>query len=288
MSAVAATATELGPYAGLGHRFGVRCDHPGVAAYLEAAFATLADPAADSPPGWYALSGIDDRLDLTYDGEVLAEDASARRAVGMLTWHVNRCAIDSATADHVVVHAAALARDGHVLMLPAAMEAGKTTLAAGLIDRGWAYLSDEAAALTRDGRRVRAYPKPLSVDPGSQHLLDDWAPPVPADAPSSLRAGQWQVPATSRAGGRVVADGPLGGIVLPRYEQGAETRLTPLARAVTVARVATCVFAWQGPQLRWRFEALASAVRRSRCAELVVGDLDAACATIERWWEEGM
>lgn len=288
------TARELGPYAALGHRFVVRCDHPAVAAYLDTALATLAcddrrtTTSGSTDPVCYEITRDDDRDRFaTYvDGEELATAASARRAIGMVIWHVNRSAVESAVADHVVLHAAAVARDGQALVLPAAMEAGKTTLAAGLIDRGWAYLTDEAVALPLDGSRVRAYPKPLSIDAGSQEVLADWRPPDVDDALPPLRRGQWQVPATARPGGSVTAEAELGAIVLPRYTEGADTALSPLSRAATMARAAECTFAWQGEQLRERFAALAAAVRRSACGELVVGDLDAACETVEAFWEE--
>lgn len=287
------TVRELGPYAGLGHRFVVRCAHPEMAAYLDRALATLAcedhpEPssgAAESAWICYEVTGDDERFAVTAAGESLTASASARRAVAVLLWHVNRRAIDSAVTDHVVLHAAAVARGGQALVLPAEMEAGKTTLAAGLIDRGWAYLTDEAAALALHRARVRAYPKPLSIDPGSQEVLAHWAPPAGDHIPSSLTSGQWQVPVTARPGGSVAAEAEVAAFVLPRYAAQADTTLTPLTRASAMARIAECAFAWRGDPVRERFAALAAAVRRSVCAELVIGELDEACDAIEAFWE---
>lgn len=278
-------ARELGPYAGFDHRFVVRCQQPALAAHLEAALATLACSAGTREVDThYELVGDDDRLAVLADGEELAASASAGRAIGVLAWHVNRCAVQSVAHDHVVVHAAAVARRGRALLLPAVMEAGKTTLAAGLIDRGWSYLSDEAAAVAPDGTTVRAYPKPLSIDPGSQQVLAHWRPAPVDGAPASLQQGQWQVPATARPGGRVVPAAELAAVVLPRYHAGAATVLTRVSRASALARVAECTFAWHGARLPQRFAALAAAVRHSDCAELVTGDLDEACAAVERFW----
>jgi hypothetical protein len=55
------------------------------------------------------------------------------------------------------------------------MESGKTTLTAGLVRSGWSYLTDEAVAFDWDTGRSRPFPKPLSVDPGSQHLFPELA-----------------------------------------------------------------------------------------------------------------
>lgn len=283
---------RLGPFAALGHRFTVDCDDAAVAACLEAAFATLAAEAGGAAAwaaGCYELRVDGDRASLRHDGELLADRASCAHAVALLAWHVNQAAVRSASADHLVLHAAALAHGGRALLLPAPTGGGKTTLAAGLVDRGWGYLSDEAAVLTLDGARVRAYPKPLSIDPGSRGVLPGWRPPAAGDLgalPESLRRGPWQVPVTAR-GGEVASEAEVAAIVLPRHAAGAATALTPLPRARAMARAAACVAgAWRDEQLASRFRALAAAVRRSACAELQSGDLGEACAALGRFWEQ--
>ena len=283
-------------YTALEHRFEVRCDHAPLAAHLDWMLADLADPdpdpdrvvagraADDPPPVTYEVQADGEAVTVLVDGEALVTRTTIRRAVGMLVWHINQQAIASPPHGQVVLHAAALARDGAVLVLPAHMEAGKTTLAAGLVDRGWAYLSDEAAVLTAPPATVRAYPKPVSIDPGSQEVLAHWRPTPPPDLPGDLTRGQWQVPVGSRPGGTVLSSGPLAAVVLPRYEDGATTRLTPLSRAHGVARTAECAFAWQRPDLRERFAVLVAAARAAHFAELRSGDLQAACDRIEQWW----
>lgn len=282
-------SVRLGPYSGLAHRFAIELDDPLLGEHLRWAFSTLEAPAQTQPAGWYRITRNDaatPRYSVAWDDELIVDDAHAARALGMLMWHVNQQTIRTGSEQHVLLHAAAVARDGRALVMPAAMESGKTTLAAGLIDRGWAYLTDEAAGVTLDGRSVRGYPKPLSIDPGSsQVVLAEWAPPVADEALEWVRRGQWQVPATARPGGQVIADAELAAIVLPRYEKGAATTLRRLPRAEAVARVAGCSFVWSGGGLAARFAALAAAVRRSACAELITGDLDEACRAIQQLWE---
>jgi len=67
---------------------------------------------------------------------------------------------------HLLVHGAALARDGRGLVVAGRTGAGKTSVAAGLAARGWELLSDDVAALSlRDGR-LHPFPKALSLRPG--------------------------------------------------------------------------------------------------------------------------
>ncbi len=76
----------------------------------------------------------------------------------------------AACGDRVVLHAAALARGGAALVLTGASGAGKTTLALGLYAAGADYLTEECAAIDRDGT-VLGLARPIT------RLPDDDGPP---------------------------------------------------------------------------------------------------------------
>lgn len=282
----AGSPLEAGPFAALGHRFGVRSTDRELGEAVAAVLTTLATDEESAVDGWYDIDPVgDSRHRLTWQGQPVAERARPANVARMLAWHVNRLAVDSALADHVVLHAGGVTRAGRALLLAAPMEAGKTTLAAGLVDRGWAYLTDEAVAVTLDGGTVLPYPKPLSIDPGSQSVLAHWRAGMPDVLATPSRPRQWQVAVTG-VGGQVAGPARPGGVVLPHYKPGAATRLEPVARAEALAELATCAFAWHGDDLAERFAALAETVRLSACARLVTGELDEACRQLERWWRD--
>jgi hypothetical protein len=60
----------------------------------------------------------------------------------------------------VALHACAVARAGEGVAILAGSGGGKTSLALGLIDRGWSLLSDDVVFLALDGEAVRAHPGP--------------------------------------------------------------------------------------------------------------------------------
>jgi Coenzyme PQQ synthesis protein D (PqqD) len=70
-----------------------------------------------------------------------------------------------------IIHGAALARNGMGLALAGPSGSGKTTLAAGLVSRGFDYLSDDAVPLSEPDGAIVPWPLPLSVKPGSIELL---------------------------------------------------------------------------------------------------------------------
>src|SRR3989337_610946 len=83
-----------------------------------------------------------------------------------LLWHINKRVVEE-TSRLTLVHAGGLELDGQGIVMPAVMESGKTTTTAGLLRRGLRYLSDEIVAVDPDSLTLLAYPKALTVEPGS-------------------------------------------------------------------------------------------------------------------------
>ncbi|MGK2947341.1 MAG: PqqD family peptide modification chaperone, partial [Acidimicrobiales bacterium] len=136
----------------------------------------------------------------------------------------------AATGDGTLtLHAGAVrAVDGSVLLLPAVSGSGKTTLTAALVQAGWGYLSDEAVGVRADPFLAVPYPKPLVLDATSRAALGLPPSTSPNVAPGELHPGVDLV--TEPAG-------PIGQVVVPRYESGAEATLEWLAPAEAVVAV---------------------------------------------------
>jgi hypothetical protein len=79
------------------------------------------------------------------------------------------------------------------LVFAGVMEAGKTTLVAGLVRAGFGYLTDEAGAIERETLLIQPYPKPLSLEPGSWPLFPELEPQADL-ATDEYKAYEWQVP----------------------------------------------------------------------------------------------
>ena len=110
------------------------------------------------------------------------------------------------SGDILVLHAAALAREGESLLVVGESGTGKTTLSLLLRTRGWTLLSDDLAPFHIDDSRLLPFPRALHVDgeypPEAVHGLfhpsrdfpPDYAPfPVPTDPPLVL-AGAADLP----------------------------------------------------------------------------------------------
>ena len=190
-----------------------------------------------------------------------------------LLWQANREAIDR-TRGAVLVHAAAAARGGVAVILPGAMNAGKSTLVAGLADRGLGYLTDELVAIDPESGRIRPYAKYLSL---GDHLADTIPAPPESVVPflgslrllpvSALRVPPAPEPATPRL------------VVAPIYEPGAPTTIERIRPAEALLALAEHTFHLPTDAPR-ALATLADVVAGSECFRLVSGDLDAACDAV--------
>jgi hypothetical protein len=220
----------------------------------------------------------DERGLVARDAEVLVTSTRPSTLLGRLVWAINRQVIDG-SADRLLFHAAAAELDGVGVLIPADMEAGKTTLMAGLMDRGAAYLTDEAAAVDPDDLTLEGFPKPLSIDRGSWEVLAHRRPEVLDGELADYLATQWQVPGATM--GRVAQRTTLGLVVFRRFVADEPTRLTALAPADAVQRAVGCTFVTDRDHLPvGKLRALASIIERVPAFELVGGDLDAACDAV--------
>jgi HprK-related kinase A len=72
---------------------------------------------------------------------------------------------------HLLLHAAALERDGKALLLSGASGAGKSTLAALLGERGWRLMGDEFALIDLADGRAWPFPRAVSLKNNSIGVL---------------------------------------------------------------------------------------------------------------------
>ena len=210
--------------------------------------------------------------ELRFDDQRVSGAAAGWAMVDSVVHDLNRRVVDA--SPHLLLHAGGVAGDGRAVALPGQMEAGKTTLTAGLVRAGLGYLTDEALALDRETLLVQPYPKPLSIDPGAWALFPELAP-LPAPADEGYEYVQWQVPATAIRPGAVAGPCPVVAVVFPRYEAGADTLLEPVGRAEALVELARNTFRFKERGAS-ELDLLAQLARGAECYRLTMGGLAAA------------
>jgi hypothetical protein len=277
---------ETSRFSTCGYDFSIRVMDVELGRFLDDAWAPTAVPGEAT----HRYSLIDrgagvrrGRFSLYWDDELVVTTGRPSRALGMLSWHVNRQVVGN-RGDRLVLHAAGAEHRGRALVIPGVMEAGKTTLVAGLTRRGLRYLTDEAVFIDPVTTCVRPYPKPLSIDPGSWTVLSSLRPIVPP-ALAPFLCEQWQVPATSIRDDAVGPPCRPAWIVATSYDAARPTTLTELSASDAVVTLAESTFDFDAAPTR-HLEAIAAVVRGCRRYRLVVSDLDRACDLVLELLEE--
>ena len=185
-------------------------------------------------------------------------------------------------APNVILHAAAVERDGLAAILPAPSSSGKSTLCAGLVTRGWRLLSDEQAVLRPADGRLQPIARPISLKNESIGLIRQWAPDGHFSPVFSWATGEdiayLRPPADSVARATETARPAL--IVSPAYQAGAPVTPQPLGKSETFRLLADNSFNYHATQ-RCGFDAIAGLIDSCAAYRLSYGTLEQAVDAME-------
>ena len=289
---------------GLSYRFAVRSDDARLGSYAETLLAGLR--GAGPVEHWYSLmrSGGSSgsarsggfTVDVFIDGEPGVQGRRAADALAWVVWHANQAAAD-AGRDHLLFHAGGVCAsngsgEGLGVLMPAGSGSGKSTLTAGLVRAGLPYLSDELIALELEpesmatGGRLLPYAKPITLKRGSFDVLRDVEPRgVGMGVDDGMSddewwdGEEWLLPVGEEVGRPVAAPSVPGVVVVPRYQAGATTGLTPLSETEAFVALAVNAVNFQQHGANGA-RALGDLVSRCVCVALTMSDLDEACALV--------
>ncbi len=268
----------------LGWTFRVASDDARVVDHVEHLYRGLPDArAGDAHEYVVGPADADDDPDgaapmrLHLDDDHVGSGKGAAELIATLVHDVNRRVLDDTTL--LAAHAGGVACDGAAVVLPAHMESGKTTLTAGLVQAGFAYVTDEAVAFDWDTLAIVPYAKPLSIDRGSWPLFEAFEPELPF-AGDGYVATQWQVPADALRPDAYARRGHARYIVFPKYDADARTELVAMTRGEALVELAKNTFRFREHGRR-ALITLARVVEASECYRLPLGDLGAAVALVE-------
>lgn len=210
----------------------VRSEHLEIA---EALRWHLEDFRSDASQGSDVLVEVtteaDGRLRYARDG-VQRRLGPPRRVLRHALWDIHQLVVDRVPG-FLFVHAGAVVRNGGAVLLPAAMDVGKSALTAALVQRGYGYLSDEYGALKLDSgeahpfpKRITLAPEALSHLPGLEERLHD------RQGLSGNLPDRYVGPGD--LGGSIGAPAPVRWMVFPSVVRDGPPHLTPVTRAEAV------------------------------------------------------
>lgn len=187
----------------------------------------------------------------------------------------------------LVIHSAAVERDGLALIMPAPSGSGKSTLSAALALRGWRLLSDEMAVFSFEDERIHPNPRPISLKNEGIDIISAFEPQArftrtyrgtPKGNVAYMRA-----PAEAIARAHEPARPRL--VIIPSFQKGARATLRTLDKAEAFQWLIDSTVNYSS-KLRVGFDAVARIVGQCELFTFAYSDLDEAVAAINRLYRE--
>lgn len=223
------------------------------------------------------------QANFTLDGILPFKPLPRTQALPMFEWGLNWC-MTSYCHEYLVIHAAVIEKQGKVLLLSAPPGAGKSTLCAGLVCRGWRLLSDELAFVRLDGTaNVVPLARPVCLKNRAIDVMRSFSPEAKIGpvCPDTAKGSVAHMLAPQDSVDRSNEEAEINWVVFPRFIQGAVTSLTQRSKAQSFLNLARQSFNFNvlGDE---GFEALNHVITKSTCYDFQYSNLDEAIALFDR------
>ena len=207
------------------------------------------------------------------DGRRVFDPFPRAQALPMLEWVLNWC-LFTRPNQYLLLHSAVVDWQGKGLLLSGQPGAGKSTLTAGLLMRGWRLLSDELAVIDPDAGSLHALPRPVGLKRESIDIVRNlWPAAVIGPSTPDTRKGtvaHLRPPTDSIV--RSQEPSRPRWIVFPKFVSGTGVSLRRVSRADALLRLGREAFNYSMLG-EVGFHTLANAVDGCDCFEMEFGQL---------------
>jgi HprK-related kinase A len=215
------------------------------------------------------------------DGDRVFDPFPASHAFPLLEWGVNWCTAMMAH-QYLMLHAATVEKGGKALLFPAWPGAGKTTLCAALVSRGWRLFSDEFGLVQPSSGMLVPSPRPLPLKNRSIGIIREFAPDavIGPEFPNTRKGTVAHLCPDKASVNRSEAAALPAWIVFPRYQAGATTRLEAISKPQAFIKLTNNSFNYRLMGLAG-FEAATRLVRACQCYIFHYSHLDEAVSKLD-------
>lgn len=221
------------------------------------------------------------RYALYADGKQVGRDQRGEEVLPFLEWAINWRVIETRT-EFVQIHAGTVAWSGQGFVFAGSSGAGKSTLVAGLLARGWDYLSDEFALVNPETLHIHAFPKALCIKAGSFGIIEQLKLPfcLRGHYVKALKGRVGYVKPEDVRPNAIATPCPIRFVIFPKFRGEKKPSLYPIPRAQAAFMLA------EHTLNRFQYgeratPVLCNAVKGARCYFLETGHIEETCDLIE-------
>ena len=219
------------------------------------------------------------QVNFEFDGERPFRPLPLEQALPMFEWGLN-AVISQNAHQYLIVHAAAVARDGLAAILPGPPGSGKSTLCAALVNRGWRLLTDELALFSLETGDLFGLARPINLKNESIDIMRRYVSGSVFSQPThdtvKGTVALMKAPADSVA--QVDKPARPAWVIVPKFARGAACELTPRSRAETLIELGSNAFNYSIHGRRG-FHLLGDVIENCACYNFRYSNLDDAIAT---------
>lgn len=214
-----------------------------------------------------------------YDGFEAFNPLPFDQAFPMLEWGLNWC-ISNFAHQYLIIHAAVVEKNGCAAILPALPGAGKSTLCAALVNRGWRLLSDELTLVDLRNGDIHPVVRPISLKNKSIEVIQEFAPAAVMSRPihDTTKGTVAHVKPPTESVARSDEPAQPKWIVFPKFEHNAPTALTAFQKSRAFMRIAGYSFNYSVLGTVG-YQSVAKLVEACECYEFSYSVLDEAIET---------
>lgn len=217
-----------------------------------------------------------------YDGQSPFAVLPIDHAFPLLEWAMNWC-ISTQAHQYLTLHAAVIERHGCAVIMPAPPGSGKSTLCAGLVNRGWRLLSDELTLISLADRSLTPLGRPVSLKNQSLDVIRQFAPEVILNQvthdTSKGSVSHMKVPTEQVR--RLDESARSRWVIFPKYVPGARAELTARSKANSMLELGRNSFNYTVLGLTG-FEMLADVITASECYDFQYSSLEEAATVFDQ------
>lgn len=216
------------------------------------------------------------RVNFVFDGQVPFQPLPADQALAMFEWCFNWC-ISNCVNQYLVIHAAAVERNGAAAILPGPPGSGKSTLCAALVNRGWRLLTDELVLISLETARIIPLARPIGLKNASIELIREFAPAavLAPECKDTLKGRVAHLRPPTESVLRIDEPAVPAWLVFPKYSLSQPVSSSKLSKAQALMQCAASAFNYTVLGVQG-FEVLAKTVDRIEPYALQYRSLNAA------------
>ncbi|SDO11870.1 HprK-related kinase A [Rhodoferax sp. OV413] len=178
---------------------------------------------------------------------------------------------------YLILHSAVIEKEGCAFILPAPPGSGKSTLCAGLVNRGWRLLSDELALISLTDTSITPLGRPISLKNQSIDVIRGYVPEAVFSnvVHDTSKGSVALLKAPSAHIDRIQETARPRWVIFPKYMAGATAQMTPRSKANSMLELGRNAFNYMVLGLKG-FEVLSKVIDESDCYDFHYSQLDDA------------